>query len=81
MLAGELAPGGVTVNCIAPGRIESPMQKVAGEEATREYLKRIPVGRLGTAADVAAMVAFLASDEASFITGAVFDVNGGHFMG
>jgi 3-oxoacyl-[acyl-carrier protein] reductase len=81
VLASEVGKKGVTVNCIAPGRIESPMQAVAGEEATREYITRIPVGRIGTGADVAATVAFLASDEAGFITGATLDVNGGFFMG
>jgi 3-oxoacyl-[acyl-carrier protein] reductase len=81
VLASEVGKKGVTVNCIAPGRIESPMQAVAGEEATREYITRIPVGRIGTGADIAATVAFLASDEAGFITGATLDVNGGFFMG
>jgi 3-oxoacyl-[acyl-carrier protein] reductase len=81
VLASEVGKAGVTVNCIAPGRIESPMQAVAGEEATREYVNRIPVGRIGKPADIAATVAFLASDEASFITGATIDVNGGYFMG
>ncbi len=57
------------------------MQAAAGEDATRDYVKCIPVGRLGTAEDVAATVAFLASDEAGFITGATIDVNGGFFMG
>lgn len=81
VLASEVGRCGVTVNCIAPGRIESPMQAVAGEDATREYITRIPVGRIGTAADIAATVAFLASEEAGFITGATLDVNGGFFMG
>jgi 3-oxoacyl-[acyl-carrier protein] reductase len=81
VLASEVGSDGVTVNCIAPGRIESPMQAVAGEEATRAYVARIPVGRIGTGADIAASVAFLASEEASFITGAIIDVNGGFFMG
>ncbi len=52
-----------------------------GEEATRAYVARIPVGRIGTGADIAASVAFLVSDESSFITGATIDVNGGFFMG
>ena len=80
VLASEVGADGVTVNCIAPGRIESPMQAVAGEEATRQYVSRIPVGRIGTAGDIAATVAFLASEEASFITGATIDVTGGFFM-
>ncbi len=81
VLASEVGKSGVTVNSIAPGRIESPMQAVAGEAATRDYITRIPVGRLGKAADIAATVAFLASDDASFITGATIDVTGGFFMG
>jgi 3-oxoacyl-[acyl-carrier protein] reductase len=81
VLASEVGKAGVTVNCIAPGRIESPMQAVAGAEATRDYVSRIPVGRIGTSSDIAATVAFLASDESGFITGATIDVNGGFFMG
>jgi 3-oxoacyl-[acyl-carrier protein] reductase len=81
VLASEVGQDGVTVNCIAPGRIESPMAAVAGAEANRDYVTRIPVRRIGTAADIAATVAFLASEEASFITGATIDVNGGFFMG
>lgn len=81
VLASEVGRDGVTVNCIAPGRIESPMAAMAGAEANREYVTRIPVGRIGTAGDIGATVAFLASDEAGFITGATIDVNGGFFMG
>ena len=81
VLASEVGRDGVTVNCIAPGRIESPMAAVAGAATNQEYVTRIPVGRIGHAGDVAATVAFLASDEASFITGATIDVNGGFFMG
>lgn len=81
VLASEVGRDGVTVNCIAPGRIESPMAAVAGADANREYVQRIPVGRIGTADDIAATVAFLASEEAGFITGATLDVNGGFFMG
>lgn len=81
VLASEVGSNGVTVNCIAPGRIESAMTAAAGEEANREYVARIPAGRIGTSDDVASTVAFLVSDQASFITGAVIDVNGGFFMG
>lgn len=71
---------GVTVNSIAPGRIDTPMARVAGEQLNDEYKKRIPVGRLGTVDDIAAAALFLASDEAGFITGVTLDVNGGNFM-
>lgn len=81
VLASEVGRDGVTVNCIAPGRIESPMAAVAGAEANREYVQRIPVARIGTADDIGATVAFLVSEQAGFITGATIDVNGGFFMG
>jgi 3-oxoacyl-[acyl-carrier protein] reductase len=81
VLASEVGRDGVTVNCIAPGRIESPMAAMAGAAANQEYVTRIPVGRIGTADDIAATVAFLASKEAGFVTGATIDVNGGFFMG
>lgn len=79
-LAVEGGKYGITANSIAPGRIETPMAAVAGAAVNVEYLTRIPVGRLGTPADVAAAVAFLASDEAGFISGITLDVNGGAFM-
>ena len=79
-LAAEVAPHGITVNCIAPGRISTPMANEAGEQANAEYLKRIPVNRLGTPGDVASAVAFFASEQASFVTGVVLDVNGGALM-
>lgn len=79
-LASEVGLHGITVNCIAPGRIATPMALEAGAQANAEYLKKIPVKRLGVPQDVANTVAFLASQEASFITGATIDVNGGTFM-
>lgn len=79
-VAGEDGAAGITVNSVAPGRIDTPMAQAAGAAVNAEYLKRIPVGRLGTPEDVAAAVAFLASDEAGFITGVTLDVNGGSFM-
>jgi 3-oxoacyl-[acyl-carrier protein] reductase len=77
ILAAELAPLGVTVNCVAPGQIITPM---TDERANAEYLPKIPVGRLGVPDDVAAAVAYLTSDEAAFVTGAVLDITGGSFM-
>jgi 3-oxoacyl-[acyl-carrier protein] reductase len=78
--AGELAPYGVTVNNIAPGRIVTPMTIAQGEDSNRLAIESIPVGRLGQPRDIAAMVAYLASEEASFVTGATMDVNGGSSM-
>lgn len=79
-LAVEVGKDGITCNSIAPGRIETPMAAEAGAEVNAAYSTRIPVGRLGTPDDVAAAVAFLASEEASFISGVTLDVNGGAFM-
>jgi 3-oxoacyl-[acyl-carrier protein] reductase len=79
-LASEVGMAGVTVNSIAPGRIVTPMSSGAPEEINKAVMARIPVGRLGTPEDVAAAVAFLASDDAGFISGATLDVNGGFFM-
>jgi 3-oxoacyl-[acyl-carrier protein] reductase len=79
-LAAEVGMAGITVNSIAPGRIMTPMAQEVGEDANNAYLARIPVGRLGTPEDIAAAVAFLASEEAGFISGITLDVNGGAFM-
>jgi 3-oxoacyl-[acyl-carrier protein] reductase len=80
VLAKLLAPSGATANCIAPGTLDTPMTAGWGAE-TRENLRRgIPLGRLGTSNDVAAAALYLASDGASFITGATLDVNGGMVM-
>ena len=76
-LSRELAPKGVLVNAVMPGLIETDMT-AAIPEATREaHLRNVPVGRLGTAADVAEVVAFLSSDAAAYITGQVIGVDGG----
>ena len=79
-LARELASRNITVNVVAPGLIETDMTKAITEKAHGDWTAQIPLGRLGTTADVAAAVCFLASDEASYITGQVLAVNGGMYM-
>lgn len=80
ILAGELGPWGITSNSVAPGRILTAMVLQAGETVNKAYAEAIPLKRLGTPEEVAATVAFLASDGAGFINGAIIDVNGGSFM-
>lgn len=79
-LARQLAPYGINVNAVAPHAIETEMSAQWSEERRREIIASIPLGRLGKAQDVAEAVLFLASDEASFITGEILDVNGGALM-
>ncbi len=79
-LAREVASRGITVNVIAPGMIDTDMTRAIADKAQVDWASQIPVGRLGTAADVAAAVCFLASDEAAYITGHVLAVNGGMYM-
>jgi len=79
-LALENAARNITVNAIAPGYCETAMVAGVRPEVLQAIVAGIPVGRLGTPADVARMVAFLADDAAGFITGATFDVNGGQYL-
>lgn len=76
-LARELGPHGITVNAVAPGRIDTPMIHTVSDAENEAFVQRTPLGRLGMPEDVASAVVFLASDEASFITGEILDVNGG----
>ncbi|HEX3660049.1 MAG TPA: 3-oxoacyl-[acyl-carrier-protein] reductase [Acidobacteriaceae bacterium] len=80
-LARELASRSITANAVAPGYIETAMTAVLDEKQRTSMLAQIPLGRAGSDADIAGAVCFLASDEASYITGHVLDVNGGMYMG
>jgi 3-oxoacyl-[acyl-carrier protein] reductase len=80
-VARELGSRNITCNAVAPGFIETAMTDVLGDEFKQTAVKQIPLSRLGTVGDVAGAVAFLASDEASYITGHVLNVNGGMLMG
>jgi 3-oxoacyl-[acyl-carrier protein] reductase len=80
IVADQGARFGITANCIAPGRIATPGGTNATDEVMQRSLSRIPAGRLGLPTEIAATVAFLASDGAAYINGAVIDVNGGAFM-
>ena len=79
-LAGEIASRGITVNCVAPGFIESPMTDVLNEKQKTAILGSVPAGRLGQSRDIAAAVIYLASDEAAYVTGQTLHVNGGMAM-
>ncbi|MCH8112655.1 MAG: 3-oxoacyl-[acyl-carrier-protein] reductase [Proteobacteria bacterium] len=79
-LAQEVASRGITVNCVAPGFIETPMTDALNEDQREKLIQAIPTKRLGSAADVAACVIFLASSEAAYVTGQTLHVNGGMAM-
>jgi 3-oxoacyl-[acyl-carrier protein] reductase len=80
-MAREVASRNITCNAVAPGFIETAMTSVLSDDFKQNALKMIPLGRIGTPEDVANAVAFLASEEASYITGQVISVNGGMLMG
>jgi 3-oxoacyl-[acyl-carrier protein] reductase len=79
-IAMEIASRNITVNAVAPGFIKTPMTDVLPDKVKEELNTRIPLGRMGSARDVAAAIVFLASDEAGYITGHVLDVNGGMYL-
>ena len=79
-LAKELAPSGITVNCVSPGIINTDMNSELTDDDLKDFIEDIPVQRRGTAADTAKTVLFLASDAAEYITGAVIPVNGGYVI-
>ncbi|WP_321391370.1 3-oxoacyl-[acyl-carrier-protein] reductase [Emcibacter sp.] len=79
-LAQEVASRGITVNCLAPGFIESPMTDVLDEGQKDRILVNVPMGRLGQAAEIASGVVYLASDEAAYVTGQTLHINGGMAM-
>src|SRR6202045_1186277 len=79
-LAKEVASRGITVNAVAPGFIDTDMTRALNEEQRTALLAQIPMGRLGSAADIAATVLFLCSDPAGYITGETLHVNGGMYM-
>jgi 3-oxoacyl-[acyl-carrier protein] reductase len=79
-LAYEVASRNITVNCVAPGMIESPMTDALNEKQREALLSHIPMGRLGNGAEVAAAVVYLASQEAAYVTGQTLHVNGGMAM-
>jgi 3-oxoacyl-[acyl-carrier protein] reductase len=78
--AREFAGRGITVNAVAPGFIETQMTAVLSEKVKEGFLAQIPMGRAGTPDDVAGAVAFLASDQAAYLTGQVLHVSGGMYM-
>jgi len=80
-IAREVGSRNITCNAVAPGFIETAMTAGLGDELKQTAVKQIPLGRVGSVDDVAGAVAFLASDEASYITGHVLSVNGGMLMG
>lgn len=79
-MAIEVASRGITINCIAPGFIETPMTDILSEEQKNKMLSAIPMGRMGNPQEIASTIAFLSSKEAGYITGQTIHVNGGMLM-
>jgi 3-oxoacyl-[acyl-carrier protein] reductase len=79
-LATEVATRGVTVNCVAPGFIETAMTEKLNDEQKGNILVQVPAGRMGTPAEIGAAVTYLSSPEAAYVTGATLHVNGGMAM-
>ena len=79
-LAKEVGPSGITVNCIAPGVIDTDMNKALSEDDMNALKEETPLMRIGTPEEVAESALFLASEKAAFITGAVLNVNGGYLI-
>jgi 3-oxoacyl-[acyl-carrier protein] reductase len=79
-LAAEVASRNITVNCVAPGFIESPMTDVLNEKQREAILGTVPMSRLGRSGEIGAAVVYLASDEAGYVTGHTLHVNGGMAM-
>ena len=79
-LAKELAPSGITVNAIAPGLIETSMNSNLSIEELNEFVENIPLGRMGSADEIAAAIEFLSSDKADYITGQILGINGGYVI-
>lgn len=79
-MAQEVATRGITINCVAPGFIQSPMTEILTDQQKEAILTKIPAGKMGEASDIAKGVAFLSSEDASYITGHTLHINGGMFM-
>ncbi len=81
VLAGDVGGDGITVNCIAPSRVATPLTaQIGGPEVMARKIAETPMGRIAIPDDIAGVAAFLASEDASFVTGAIIDVTGGSFM-
>ncbi len=79
-MARELGSRNITVNCVAPGFIDTDMTRALSDQQRTALVGQIPLGRLGAAEDIAAAVAYLASPAAGYVTGSVLHVNGGMYM-